>query len=295
METARFAARLLMELVPLFLLVSTLVYWLTDALTPERIRRVLGAGSQFRAVPVAAILGGLTPFCSCTTVPLIQGMRKSGIATPTVVTFLLASPLVSPVAIILLWRALGGAYAALYATASLSLAAVGGLVVSRWAPPEAATERDEGTTCGTSCSSEGPSPPSSFIRSARRSLTDLRKLALPLGLAVSVGALIHDYVPTELLGRIAGGDVPLAVPFAAALGIPVYASVVVLLPLGSTMVAKGVSIGAVTAFLMGAAGFSLPEGILLSRILPRSLLLRILVTFATSVVAVGYLFQWAVG
>jgi uncharacterized protein len=104
--------------------------------------------------------------------------------------------------------------------------------------------------------------------------------------------VIHGYVPAELLARVAGPDRPWAIPAAALLGIPVYASVIVLLPLGTTLLAKGVGIGAVTAFLMGASGFSLPEGIMLSRVLPRGLLLRVLAVFAVGVVGIGYAFHW---
>ena len=128
----------------------------------------------------------------------------------------------------------------------------------------------------------------------RRSVTDLRKLALPLALAIGVGALVHDQVPASALEGVSGSGSLLAIPAAALLGIPVYASVVVLLPLATGLLAKGVGIGAVTTFLMASSGFSLPEGILLSRILPRRLLLQVLALFAVGVIGIGYGFQYLV-
>lgn len=128
-----------------------------------------------------------------------------------------------------------------------------------------------------------------------RALTDLRKLWIPLVLAIALGAAIHGYVPAALLARVAGPSRWWAIPGAALLGVPVYASIVVLLPIGATLLAKGVGVGAVTAFLMGASGFSLPEGILLSKILPRPLLLRVLLVFALGVVLIGYAFQALLG
>lgn len=302
METIRFALVLLLELVPLFLLISAGVYFFVETLTPARIRRLLNRRSAWLAVPFASALGAITPFCSCSTVPLVNGMREASIPVAPMVAVLIASPLIHPVAVALLWSAIGMEYAVLYTVAALGISVAGGILVAAWSRIAASTAglSDGSRSAGErapSTSAPGAGPPSGtrkerIARAFRRSWTDFRKLAWPLVLAVVVGALIHGYVPTDLLSRIAGPDVLWAVPAAALLGIPVYASILVLLPLGTTLLAKGVGIGAVTAFLMGSAGFSLPEGILLSRVLPKALLARVLVVFSTGVVAIGYLFQW---
>lgn len=125
----------------------------------------------------------------------------------------------------------------------------------------------------------------------RRAWKDLKQIALPLVIAVAVGAWIHDYVPASLLERLSGPGQWWAIPLAAVLGVPVYASVVVLLPLGTSLLAKGVGVGVVTAFLLGATGFSLPEGMILYKILPRPLLVRLVVVFTFGVISLGYLFQ----
>jgi uncharacterized membrane protein YraQ (UPF0718 family) len=125
----------------------------------------------------------------------------------------------------------------------------------------------------------------------RKSLQDLKRLWIPVTAAIAMGAVVHDYVPESLLNRLAGPETIWAVPAAAVLGIPVYASILVLLPLGSTMLAKGVGVGVVTAFLMGASGFSLPEGVMLAKILPAGLLAKILGVFTAGVIAIGFTFQ----
>jgi uncharacterized protein len=340
MDALRFAATLAAELVPLFLLVSTLVYLVVERVTPDRIRSVLGGRSRWIGVPLSAVIGALTPFCSCSTVPMVNGMRSAGIPVASLIAFLIASPLINPVAVALLGTAVGLQYAVLYTVAGIGFAMGAGVVVERWyAGPVAAPVAFAGVPERPACASSACAAPacapapgaalafatagggglavlsvprdvsSAVPRSVRvagpladalraaftRALGDLRKLWLALALAIAVGAAIHGYVPAELLASVAGPDRPWAIPAAAVLGVPVYASVVVLLPLGTSLLAKGVGIGAVTAFLMGASGFSLPEGIMLARILPRGLLLRVLAVFCAGVVLIGYGFQWAVG
>jgi uncharacterized protein len=338
MDHLRFGIRLLLELIPLFLAVSLMVHLVMERVTPARVRALLGGRSRWMGVPLAAVLGALTPFCSCSTVPLVEGMRRAGIPVASVITFLLASPLISPVAVGLLWGTFGAGYAALYATAGIIFAMSAALVVERWhgsemtptTPPPSrpvgtaaarvvsaastpgvafatvplglATPSQAGAVaCGSVClPARGTSSVplvaaarwrDSVVTAAGKAWADLRKLWIALVLAVAVGAVIHGVVPAELLVAVAGPETMWAIPLAAIVGMPVYASVVVLLPLGSTLLAKGVGIGAVTAFLMGASGFSIPEGILLSRVLPRALLIRVLAAFAVGVMAIGILFQ----
>jgi uncharacterized protein len=344
MDALRFGIRLLLELIPLFLAISLVVHLVMERVTPARVRALLGGRSRWMGVPLAAVLGALTPFCSCSTVPLVEGMRRAGIPVASVITFLLASPLISPVAVGLLWGTFGAGYAALYTAAGIAFAMSAALVVERWYGPEMApatpapppggtaasrlipvtsrlvpaapksgvafatvplrlapTTMAGAVACGSVClpapgTSAVPSVAAaqwrdSVVTAAGKAWGDLRKLWIALVLAVAVGAVIHGVVPADLLVAVAGPETIWAIPLAAILGVPVYASVVVLLPLGSTLLAKGVGIGAVTAFLMGASGFSIPEGILLSRVLPRGLLIRVLVAFAVGVMAIGILFQ----
>lgn len=306
METIRFAVVLLLELVPLFILISAGVYFFVESLTPRRIRRLLDRRSAWVGVPLASALGALTPFCSCSTVPLVNGMREAGIPVAPMVAFLIASPLIHPVAVALLWSAIGMEYAVLYTVAAMGIAVLGGLLVAAWDriaadgwKPETAGADGASKGVGADVARASGAPAGTLrergARALRRGWEDFRGLAIPLVLAVVVGAVIHGYVPTDLLSRLAGPDVAWAVPVAALLGIPVYASILVLLPLGTSLLAKGVGIGAVTAFLMGSAGFSLPEGILLSKVLPKALLIRVLVVFSAGVVTIGYLFQWLTG
>lgn len=331
MDSLRFGLVLLAELVPLFLLVSTLVYVVVDLLTAERIRRWLGGGSAYAKVPLATALGAVTPFCTCSTVPIVNGMQLAGVPTAPLVAFLIASPLISPVAMVLLWSVMGAEYAVLYTATALAASALGGVAVARWhGTHEIKAEVRQVAVAASSCGcgssfpagAKGLSPVMKMsglvaavgsttialptiapknVDSRRfrdrlshsfvRSLRDLRKFAMPLLVAVAIAAVAYGYVPESLIVALAGPQSPWAVPGAALLSVPVYASILVLLPLATALIAKGVGIGAVTAFLMGANGFSLPEGIMLSRVMPRALLWRIVVVFTFSVIGIGYLFQ----
>jgi uncharacterized membrane protein YraQ (UPF0718 family) len=331
MDSITFGLVLLAELVPLFLVVSTLVYLVVDLLTPERIQRWLGGGPAYSKVPLATALGAVTPFCTCSSIPIVNGMRLAGVATAPLVAFLIASPLISPVAMALLWSLMGAEYAVLYTGTALATSALGGLVVARWhgsVEPIADAAEVSVPASGCGCGSDlslGVEGPGRVMRMSGlaaaagtttlalpvvaatelaterfrdhirhafiRSLRDLRKFAVPLLIAIAIGAAVYGYVPESLIVEIAGPDSPWAVPGAALLSVPVYASILVLLPLASTLIAKGVGIGAVTAFLMGANGFSLPEGILLSRIISKALLWRIVAVFTVGVIGIGYLFQ----
>lgn len=324
MSTSLFGLTLLAELIPLFLAVSFAVYLAVDSTTPERIQTWFASGSRYSKVPLAVGLGAITPFCSCSTVPLVNGMRLAGVPTAPMVAFLLGSPLVSVVALVLLWGALGAGYAVAYVTSAMLLSAVAAVVVERWYgvlpglddPVDVNVESDCGESCGTQGSGPigGESAPalnhggavdvvahrlvavrpqmSGRIRAAwSKSVADLRKLAVPLLFAVALGTIIHGYVPDDLLGSMTGPWALLAVPIAALAGIPVYASVIVLLPLATGLLDAGVGIGAVTAFLMAASGFSVPEGLLLSKVLPNRLLWQVLVAFGSAVIVIGYAFQ----
>lgn len=318
MDTIVFGGKLLAELVPLFVVISTAVYVAVEALTPARIRGMLSGRSQWLGVPFAALLGAVTPFCSCSTVPLVSGMRQAGIPLVSVVAFLTASPLISPVALLLLWTAIGPEYALLYAGAALVISIGGAVLVSSWYGTEAQglvpALVGTGAGCGPVCGAAGRRPgrsaglpvvavsgparmtlTSRIAPALRKSLADLRKLWPALVVAVALGAVIHGQIPDELLVRVAGPDVPWAVPVAALLGLPVYASIFVLVPIGVSLLAKGVGVGVVTAFLMGASGFSIPEGILLARVLPMGVLVRVLAVFAAAVMLIGYGFEWLLG
>lgn len=172
MDTLRFGLGLVAELVPLFfIIISTIVYLAVEALTPARIQALLAGRSGWVGVLLAAMLGAVTPFCSCSTVPLVNGMRRAGIPLMITITFLIASPLINPLAVGLLWTAVGAQYAALYTIAALLLAMGGAVTVARWYAEPAASLLQRRSTLTVVPSAENSGGVCGFGRAVRLRLS----------------------------------------------------------------------------------------------------------------------------
>jgi uncharacterized membrane protein YraQ (UPF0718 family) len=236
-DAAWFALRLAAELTVLFLAVSTAVRLLQAWLDRRGWRDRLAALPLPLAIPAAALLGGVTPFCSCSGVPVAAGLARAGLPPGAVASFLVASPLVSPVALVLLWSTGGPAFAVAFLGGALAVAVAGGVFVSlTWrsplAPRTARSSPAELALLPHPVSGLGAvaaiRPPAEFVRAVRGALDDLRRLAPWLAVAVLAGAALHGFVPAGALAGLAGQNSWLAVPAAALLGLPVYASVAIL-------------------------------------------------------------------
>ena len=326
-EIAQRFGVLLLELLALFVVVSFLVAVVQQRwLGPERMQRILGGSSRSAGLVKGALFGALTPFCSCAGIPLLIGGLRAGVPFPAAAAFLLASPLLNPVilgVITLLfgWQlALGYAVVTFPATVlvaaiwdrlgfarfvkiqvaepapSIAQAAPAGAIRGRGgAVAAAATSGGCGNdVCGADES--GPDPVEQRVpwaeqvrRGWQETMGNLRPVVLPMGVAVAVGAVIYGIVPDEFLVRVAGSGNPLAVPMAAAIGVPLYVRGEAALPIGAALMSAGVGIGPVFAMVIGAAGASLPEMALLSGVVRRGLLVAFVLSVFSVAIAGGLL------
>lgn len=288
----RWFAIITSELVVLFFGVTFLVGLITQLLPPEKVQAALGRKNPWMATILAAAFGALTPFCSCSTIPLMMGMLSSGVPFGAASAFLIASPLLNPVIITMMATILGPTTAVAYAALVFPLAVLSGRL---WERAGLAADvkrvrvvRDEQHSDPTSRSPRRLADALSFA------FTLFRQVVPYLLAGAAVGAFIYGFVPQQLVIRLAGPHNPLAIPVAAALGIPMYIRAETLIPIGAVLAAKGMSMGAVVALLIGGAGASIPELTLLGSIFRR----RTVVTFALTVflvaVATGLLVE-AVG
>jgi len=286
-ETARTLFVLLAEFAVLFFLVSLAVHLIVSSVPPSRLRRAL-AGHPSRGLAGALLLGAVTPFCSCSTVPLVAGMNAAGVGVAATTAFLVISPLVNPATVALLATWVSPAYALSFVAASLALAlAVAGAVAASGVRPAA-----KAIAAGPVSVGETLAPwRRRSAAAAARAWHDLRRLAPVLLAAATVGAALAGRVDAGLVGRTVDAAGPWAVPIALLLGIPVYASTAVLLPLGAALFASGVDLGVVTAFLIGATGLSVPEGLLLQRLLGGRYLAVLVAAFIVAAMGIGYLLQ----
>lgn len=283
-EALTFLAVLTVELTAIYLAVVFLVEVLQDRLGPERLRRMMGDRVGPARFAVAAVLGAVTPFCSCSTVPIVAGMNRAGVPWPVLSSFLIISPLVNPALFALMWALVGPGYAALYVAASLVVAVVVGLVIHR-AGWDSGPDVEPAETIDPE---EADGEDRGWRGAGRAALASTAKLFPVFVLAGVLGAVLKHGVGTAWIEGLLAGAGWWGVPLAAIVGLPVYASTAVLLPLGALLLQNGAQLGVVTAFLMGATGFSVPEGVMLKEIVGARRLATLGAAFAVAVIAAGY-------
>lgn len=287
LEFARTLLVLSTEFAALFFLVSLAVHLVVASVPAPVLRRSL-AGHPARGLTGALLLGALTPFCSCSTVPVVAGMSAAGVGVIATTAFLVVSPLVNPATVALLAAWVSPAYALTFVAASLALAAaVAGLVAATGVRPRARAVAADPAAVDATLAPWGRR----VAAAAALALRDLRRLAPVLLAAATVGAALSGRFDAAFVARAIDAAGPWAVPIALLLGIPVYASTAVLLPLGAALFASGADLGVVTAFLIGATGLSLPEGLLLHRLLGGRYLAVLVAAFVVAAVGIGYLLQ----
>jgi uncharacterized membrane protein YraQ (UPF0718 family) len=265
----------------------------------ERARKLLGGKKQFVGNILAALLGIVTPFCSCSAVPLFIGFVEAGIPLGVTFSFLISSPTVNEVALGLLWIMFGWKIALIYIVTGISVAIAGGWIIGRlklerWVEGyvfEAASERS-----GVCCACAGTYANLTFatrLKYAVENTAELLKKIWPyIIVAVGIGGFIHGYAPENLLAQYAGKDVWYAVPLAVLVGIPLYANVAGALPIVAVLIEKGVSMGTALAFMMSVTALSFPEMIILRRVMKPKLIAVFVAIVGTAIICTGYLFNF---
>ncbi|WP_410507674.1 permease [Methanosarcina hadiensis] len=284
---ARFFIEIAVELTVLFIGITFLVGLIQEYLPEETIKKALGGRNKVAGSILGAGFGALTPFCSCSTIPLLLGMLKAGVPFAAAMAFLFSSPLLNPVIISLFIILLGWKIAAIYFAVTFTSTVVIGLLLdgagfSSQIKPVAVVRNK--CDCQQATDSK-----SRIQRSAVFAFSLFRQLVPYLLLGAGIGAFIHGFVPTEIISSLAGPGNPLAVPVAAIIGVPLYIRAETMIPIGLALIKKGMSLGAVLALVIGGAGASIPELTLLSSIFKKRLLAAFVVTVFSIAVIAGYL------
>jgi uncharacterized membrane protein YraQ (UPF0718 family) len=286
----------LADTVKILLLLGGIIFLVTvlrSFMSVERTRALLGGRREGIGNVAAAGLGVITPFCSCSAVPGFIGFVAAGVPLGITMSFLIASPMVNEVAIVLLYGLFGWRIAFLYVAAGLVVAIgagwiIGRLHLERWV--EAFVF--ETTLRGQPVDLSGTlSWRDRFAIGREEVRTIIRKIWPYLLVGIGIGALVHGWVPEDFFVRYAGPDNPLAVPVAVGLGVPLYSNAAGILPLVEALQAKGLAIGTVLAFMMSVVALSLPEMVLLRRVLKPRLLGVFVGVVAVGILGVGLLFN----
>ena len=281
------------DTVKIFLLLTTIIYVVAIVRTsfpPEKTKRMLSHKREYVGNVLAALLGIVTPFCSCSAVPLFIGFVESGVPLGVTFSFLISSPMVNEVALIMLWGLFGWKIALIYIGTGLVVAIVAGIVIGKLKMEKYVQDYVWEMQVGNA-----EIVPLNFrekLNYAREYTQDLLKKIWPyVVVGVGLGAFIHGYVPQDFLVRWAGPDNPFAVPIAVALGVPLYSNAAGVIPIVHALMEKGMAIGTVLAFMMAVTALSLPEAIILKNVLKNRLLVVFFGIVAAAIVCVGYLFN----
>jgi len=279
----------------ILLLLSGMVFAISIVRTffsPERTRALLGGKREGVGNVFAALLGIVTPFCSCSAVPLFIGFVESGIPLGVTFSFLIAAPTINEVAVILLFGLFGWKVAGLYIASGLTVAIVAGFIIGRlkmerhvedfvWKIHRKGDVTEEKLTWADR------------VERAWGSVKEIvGKVWLYVVIGIAVGAGIHGYVPEDALASILGRQAWWSVPAAVLIGIPLYSNAAGIVPIVGTLIEKGASVGTALAFMMSVIGLSLPEAVILKRVLKMPLLVTFFAVIAAAIILTGYLFNW---
>ncbi|MBE3145265.1 MAG: permease [Planctomycetes bacterium] len=278
----------------ILLLLSGMIFLISIIRTffsPERTRDLLGGKRQGIGNVLAAMLGIVTPFCSCSAVPLFIGFVESGIPLGVTFSFLIAAPTINEVAVVMLLGLFGWKVAGLYIASGLAIAIIAGMVIGRLNLERYVEDfvwKMQATGGMTGEKLRWPER----IRRASESVKEIvGKVWLYVVIGIAVGAGIHGYVPESALAGIMGKQAWWSVPAAVLLGMPLYSNAAGVIPIVSALMEKGASLGTVLAFMMSVVGLSLPETIILRRVLKPQLIAVFIGTVVIAIIITGYLFN----
>lgn len=317
------------ELTALFLVISFIVGVLQEFIPAKKIQGILSAKSG-KGYFSAAVLGGITPFCSCSTIPMLTGLLKAKAGFGPTVVFLFTSPLLNPIIIGLFLATFGLEVTLAYATVALSVSVVAGYLLerlnfARYVRPEVFGDKPVGScSANTGCGSEKPtssSAPSCSVSDERSGSSDsisvscngvasvpvvdnrwkrigaetwsqFTKVLPYLLLGIAIGSFTYGFMPADIIAQYAGADNPLAIPLAAVIGVPLYIRAEAVIPLSSVLATKGMGMGAIMALIIGSAGASLTEVILLKSMFKSPMIIAFLIVIFSMAIMAGALFHY---
>lgn len=287
----------LFDTVKIFILLTLIIYGITfirGFFPPERTRAILSKrkGGKFIGHILAAMLGIVTPFCSCSAVPLFIGFVEAGIPLGVTFSYLVAAPMVNEVALGMLWVLFGWKIALIYIISGEIIAIVSGIIIGRLNMEKHVEGYVYEMQLGEQTHTAKPSIKQRLYDAWQFTLELNKKIWLYVVIGIGIGSLMHGWIPANALGHIAGKSNPFAVFIAVLIGIPLYSNAAGVIPLVSELTRAGVALGTSLAFMMAVTGLSLPEMVLLRRVLKPKLLAVFVAIVGVGIIFTGYMFNW---
>lgn len=281
----------------LFIIISCISF-LRSYVDNNKLKKIIETLPKFWAHFFAAIFGAITPFCSCSSIPIFIGFIEAGIPFGVAMSFLITSPMINEVAMLVLAGVLGVKIMLIYIVTGISVGVIGGIVMQKLGFEKYLQDylkilsKNNGS-CGCNCS--GLNNSLTFKDRSKNAFiyaVDLMKrIWLFILLGVGVGAFLHGYVPQEFFIKYMGDNNFLAVPLSVVAGIPLYADATTIIPIAQVLIQKGAAIGTVLVFMMAVVGLSLPEMIILSKVMKRQLIIRYVIFMFITFTIVGYFYN----
>lgn len=280
------------DVIKIFILLSVLIFlisWVQSYFPPERTRRILGGRTGIWANTLAALLGTITPFCSCSSIPLFIGFTAAGLPLAITFSFLISSPLVDLASVILLASIFNWPIALAYVGVGLVIAIVGGTLIGRAGMEDQVADFVRTVPVQDM---DHAMTGADRLRFARDQVAEIvHRVWAYILIGVGIGAAIHNWIPEHIITALLGQDNWWSVPLATLVGVPMYADIFGTLPIAEALVGKGVGLGTVLAFMMAVTALSLPSIIMLKRVVKMPLLILFLSVVISGILGIGFLFN----
>ena len=292
-EALRFFIFELPKVLMLLVLIIFLVGIIRSYFSPERTRKILEGKSTFTGNILASLLGIVTPFCSCSAIPLFLGFVESGVPLGVTFSFLIAAPMINEVAVILLFGLFGWKVALLYILTGLTIAITAGWVIGKLKLEHWVQDWVYQTKLGNTGEGEEKIKLSDRIHFGYEAVKEIvGKVWIYVAIGIAVGAGAHGYVPQDFMASLMGKSTWYSVPLSVLIGVPLYSNAAGIVPIVSVLIEKGASLGTSLAFMMAVIGLSLPEMIILKKVLKLPLIIAFIGIVASGIMLVGYLFNF---
>jgi len=282
------------DTIKIFLMLMVIIFAVSvirSFFPPEKVKKILAHKAEFAGNILAALLGIVTPFCSCSAVPVFIGFLEAGVPLGVTLTFLIASPMINEIALVLLWGLFGAKIALIYIGTGMFVAILGGFILGRIPAVEGMVEDYVWEIRMGEVVLPELTWRDRFEQAKLHTQDILKRVSLYVLIGIGVGALIHGYAPVDFVAKYAGRDNPFAVPLAVLIAIPLYSNAAGTIPIVQALMAKGVPLGTVLAFMMAITAISFPEMVILRKVLKVKLLVIFASIMTVAIICVGYLFN----
>ena len=282
------------DTIKIFILLTVIIFIvsiLRSYLPKEKVRAILSHKNNYSGNIIASLLGIITPFCSCSAIPLFLGFIQAGVPLGVTFSFLVASPMINEVALILLLGMFGWKIALMYIVSGLIISILSGIIIGKMKVENLVESYVFENTIDGNIILPQMTTNERLIYAKKYTLSILKKVWIYILIGIGIGAWIHGYVPADFLAQYAGSGKWYAVPLAVLIGIPLYSNAAGVIPLVSALTEKGVSMGTTLAFMMSVTALSLPEFMILKKVMKLKLIFIFAGIVAIGIMFTGYLFN----